>query len=127
MPVRLLRHQQLPPGVRVEHAVELRDRHVFHVREALDARVRDDDVEAAEVLLGLVEERGDLRRVRDVGRDGDAVAAQGFDLLDDGVGGGGRVRVVDDDVGAAARELEREDAALAAAWGQGKEALVETL
>ena len=72
----------------------------------------------AEVRLGLLEERDRLRHVGDVGLDGDAAAAHGLDLGDDGLGGGRAVGVVDDDVGAAAGELERHLLADAAACGR---------
>ena len=83
--------------------------------EALDARVRHDDVEVREVLERLLEEAGDGGGVGDVGLDGDGVAAERLDLGDDGEGRVGGVRVVDDDGGAARGELEGEDAALATA------------
>ena len=113
--VRLLRDQQLAARVDAEHAVELVDRDLADVPEALDTRVRDDGVEAAEVPQRRFKERHDLSRVRDVGLHRDGVPAEGLDLADDGLGFGLRACVVDDDRSAPARELEGEDTALSAA------------
>lgn len=57
----------------------------------------DDDVDAAEGLLGGVEEGGDLRLLGDVGPEGDGLPARLTDRRDRLVGLGGVARVVHDD------------------------------
>lgn len=104
--VGLAGHEELASGVDVEDAVKLLLGHVLEVAEGHHARVGHDDVELAKVLLGLGEHVDNLRHVRDVGLDGDRVAAHGLDLGDELVGRLGAVGVVDHHVGTTAGELE---------------------
>jgi hypothetical protein len=112
--------EELAAGVDAHDAVVLLLGHVLHVAEGDDARVGADDVELAEVLDGLVHHLDGLGDVADVGLDGDGVAAHLLDLLDELVGGLLGVGVVDDDLGAAAGELNGHRRANATA-GAGDE------
>ncbi len=111
----MLGNEELSAGVEAKDLVEVGLSDVLLGAEDLHAGVGDDDVEAAEVGEGLVEEAGDLRHLGDVGLDGDGFAAGRFDGRHHFVGGRGAVGVVDDDAGAALAELERHGGAEAAA------------
>jgi len=97
--------EELAAGVDLEDAVEFLLGDVLEVAEGDDTGVGADNVELAEVLDGLVEELDGLGDLADVGLDGDGVGAVLLDLLDDLVGGVGRVGVVDDDLGTTLSEL----------------------
>jgi hypothetical protein len=112
--------EELAAGVDAHDAVVLLLGHVLHVAEGDDAGVGADNVELAEVLDGLVHHLDGLGDVADVGLDGDGVAAHLLDLLDELVGGFLGVGVVDDDLGAAAGELNGHRRANATA-GAGDE------
>ena len=92
--------EELAARVEAEDAVELLLGDVFQVAEADDARVAADDVEAAEVGDGGVEQLDRLRDLADVGLEGDRVGTQAFDFGDDFFGVLGGVGVVDDDFSA---------------------------
>jgi hypothetical protein len=77
---RFLGGQQQAQDVDVELAVEVLLGDVFQRRELVDAGVVDQDVHAAERLLGLVEQTGDVGALGHVALDGDGLAAGGGDL-----------------------------------------------
>lgn len=108
--------EELATGVDVEDAVELLLGDVLQVTEGDDAGVGADDVELAVVLNGLLEELDGLGDVADVGLDGDGIATVGLDLVDDLLGGLGRVGVVDNDLGTAAGELSGHGGTDTTAW-----------
>lgn len=98
--------EELAAGVDAHDAVVLLLGDVLEVAEGDDAGVGADDVELAEVLDGEVHHLDGLGDVADVGLVGDGVGAHLLDVLDDLVGGVLGVGVVDDDLGAAAGELD---------------------
>ena len=105
----VLGDEELGAAVEVEDAVEVAFGDGGGVDEGFDARIRDDDVQAAEVRDRLVEEFGHGGRFGDVGFDGDGAGVVGFvqgryEL----VGCGGGFAVVDRDGGAAGGELVRD-------------------
>jgi hypothetical protein len=71
----LLRNEQLSACVHCKHTLEFLGRDLGDVSEALDTRGGDYDVDLLEVVLGFREEFFDRGRFRDVGLDGDCVAA----------------------------------------------------
>ena len=73
---------------------------VFDGGELVDAGVVDEDVEAAEVLDGGVDDALGFGGLGDVATDGDGLATGGGDGDDDGVRAGLAGGVVDDDGGA---------------------------
>ena len=83
--------------------------------ESLDTRIRDDDIEFPEMFDSLLEQGCDLGWFGDIGFDGDGAGADGFDVLDDCFGGGGRARIADYDGCAAGGEFEGVLAAHASA------------
>ena len=95
-----LRGEQEAEDVDVEHLVEVFFGDGLDGRELVDAGVVDEDVEAAEVLDGGVDDALGLGGLGDVAADGDGLAAGGGDGGDDGVGAGLAGGVVDDDGGA---------------------------
>ncbi|KAL3305557.1 versicolorin reductase [Colletotrichum asianum] len=114
----LLGDEELAAGVEVEDVlVELLGDVLLGAPDLL-ARVGDDEVHAAEVGDGAVEEVDDLLGLGDVCLEGDGLGAHLLDLGDDLLGGAGGGAVVDDDVGAALAELEG-DAASDTAAGAG--------
>ena len=104
--VGLTSDEELTTGVDVEHAVEFLGGDILEVAERHNAGVGGDDVELAEVSLGLLEQLNGLLDVGNVGLDGNGVAAHSLDLGYDLVGLVVAVGVVDDNVGATAGELE---------------------
>ena len=118
--VRVLADEELGAQVEPEDEVEAGLGDFVEGVEGLHARVRADDVDAAEVGDGGVEEAGDVGDVGDVGLEGDGGAAEGVDLGADGGGAGEVFDVVDDDGGAAGAEFEG-DAGADAAGGAGDE------
>ncbi len=104
--VGLLGDEELAPRVDVEDAVVLLRRDVLDVAEGHDAAVRADDVQLAEDLDRPLEQGLDLVDVRDVGLDRGRVRPALLDLLHDLLGRLRAVRVVHDDLGAAAPQLE---------------------
>jgi hypothetical protein len=85
------------------------------VPETHDPSIAAYDIEAAEVCHRLVHQFGRLGDISDVGLQSDGVGAEGFNLSDDFEGWGFRVRVIDDNFGAAACELDGHCGADAAA------------
>ena len=79
------REHERPADVDVLHQVVLLRLQVERAREVDDARVVDDDVDAAELALGLQDRLGHVVVVAHVADDRQRVAARGADLL------GGRV------------------------------------
>ena len=104
---RSLADEELGASVEVEHVVVLLLGDLLSLVPALGAGVAHDDVDLAEVRLGLLEEALDLGGLADVGLDGDGFGAGAglLDELDDLVGRLFAVGVVDDDAGATAAEL----------------------
>jgi hypothetical protein len=102
-----LADEELCAGVEVEDVVVLLLGDLLGLVPALGAGVAHDNVDLAEVLLGLLEQTLDLGGLADVGLDGDGFGA-GAGLLDQLahlVGGFLAVGVVDYDAGATATEL----------------------
>lgn len=102
-----LADEELGAGVEVEDVVVLLLGDLLGLVPALGAGVAHDDVDLAEVLLGLLEQALDFGGLADVGLDGDGFGAGAglLDELDDLVGRLFAVGVVDDDAGATAAEL----------------------
>lgn len=93
---------------------------IAQVAEAHDTRVATHNVEPAKVRDSVVHQLGRLRHIADIGLQRDGVGAERADLGDDFQRRGLRVRVVDDDFGAAAGQLDGHGGADAAA-GAGDE------
>lgn len=92
----MLRDEELRAAIDTEDVVEFGFGDGFLVNEGLDARVRDDDVEPAEVRDRLVEELRHGGGFADVGFDGDGARGVLFlEGLDEGVGGTAGFAVVD--------------------------------
>ena len=83
----VLRDEELAPRVQGEDLVVDGFGDVVFGAKGFHAGVGDDDVQAAEVGDGFVEEVGHFGRFGDVGLDGDGFAAEGFDFRDDFFGG----------------------------------------
>ena len=83
-------------------------------RADFGARIGDEDVEAAELVPDAVEQALDLRRLADVGLDGESVGAPRTHLLERCLGRRLVLQVVDGDVHAMLGELQRDPAADAA-------------
>lgn len=114
-----LADEELRLAVEGEDVVVLVLADLLRLVPALGPAVAHDNVDAAHVALRLLEETRDLGEARDVCADGDGAGAGGLvgrlggadladamDLVDDGLRRVGGARVVDDDAGAAAGELE---------------------
>ena len=104
---RRLADEELGAGIEVEDVVVLLLGDLLGLVTALGTGVAHDDVDLAEVLLGLLEQALDFGGLADVGLDGDGFGAGArlLDELDDLVGRLFAVGVVDDDAGATAAEL----------------------
>ncbi len=102
----VLSNKELAASIKVEDLVKVLLRHVFLCLESLDARVGDDDVDAAEVRDGLLEERTDFGGFGNVGLDGDRTCAQGEEIRFDFLGGACGFAVVYYDGGTSRAELE---------------------
>jgi hypothetical protein len=87
---------------------------VIEASDQGDAGIVDQDVDGAELVVGLLDHGGDGLAVGDVGGDGDGIAALGFDGIGDRGGLVGSVAVVDGDVGAGICEGQRDGGADAA-------------
>jgi hypothetical protein len=104
---RSLADEELCASIEVEDVVVLLLGDLLGLVPALGAGVAHDNVDLAEVLLGLLEQTLDLGGLADVGLDGNGFGA-GAGLLDQLahlVGGFLAVGVVDNDAGAAATKL----------------------
>lgn len=108
--------EELAAGVNAHDAVILLFSDVLQVAEGNDARVGAADVNLAEVLNGLVEERDGLGDVGDVGLDGNGIAAHVFDLGNYLVGSFAAVGIVDNHLCTAASELKGHLFADSTAW-----------
>lgn len=106
MLVGLAGDEELAAGVDAEDAVELLFGDILQVAEGNDAGVGADNVELTVVLESLREELLSLSDVADISLEGDGVTALALDVVDDLLGGVEGVGVVDDDLGAAAGELD---------------------
>ena len=106
----VLAAQHERPGVHVERHVPVEDLDVHDRLEGAEGRVVDQDVEAAEPVLDLLEHRLDRLGLAHVGQDdvrADAVLlGQGLDLL----GGLDVAQGIDDHVGALLGELQHDRA-----------------
>jgi len=99
-------NEELTPGVNVENAVELLWRDIFHVAERDDTGVGADNVELAEVLLGLVKQLDGLVNVGNIGLDGNGLASELLDLCDNLLSCLSAVGIVDNDISTTTGELE---------------------
>ena len=106
MSVRLSSNEELSSSVDVHNTVVLLLSHISNVAERNNTRVRADDIQFTEVSNGLSEERDDVLYNRNIGLDGDGVAAGSLDLGYDFISCLGGVGVVDDDFGSSSPELE---------------------
>jgi len=104
---RRLADEELCTGVEVKDVVVLLLCNLLRLVPRLGAAVAHDNVDLAEVLFGLLEQALNLADLADIGLDADGLGAGAGALngLDDLIGGGLAVGVVDDDVGAALAEL----------------------
>lgn len=111
----VLGDEELAAGVEVEDLVVVPLRHILFPLEGLHARVRHDDVDAAEVSDGLLEEGVDLGRVGNVGLDGNRTRAQREEIRDHLIRGLRGSAVVYRDAGTSGTELEGDAGTQAAA------------
>jgi hypothetical protein len=102
----LASNKELASGVDVENAVVLLWCDILHVAEGNDTGVGADNVELAEVGLGLLEHLNDLVDIGNVGLDSNGLAAHLLDLVNDFFGGLSAVGVVDDNISTALGKLE---------------------
>lgn len=114
VPVRVLADEELRPEIEPEDEIEALLRDILRLVEGLHARIRADDVDLAEVRLGVFEEAGDFGHLGDVGLDGDGAGAEGVDLRADAVGAVEAFDVVDDHRGTAGAQFEGDAGADAA-------------
>jgi hypothetical protein len=98
--------------VGLELAAVVGDRERFDGADHAEARVGDDDVEAAERLHGRVDRRADLVFLRDVAAEREGLAAEAFDVARELLEQVGAARG-DGNVGALAGELQGEGPARA--------------
>jgi hypothetical protein len=115
--LRLLDANEERFGLRVHRRVPLvetdRQRRLVE-RAHLRTRIGHEDVEASELAPHAADQALDLRRLADVGLDGESVGAARSDLLERGLRRGLVFQVIDRDVDAMIRELQRDAAADAA-------------
>jgi hypothetical protein len=117
MPVGFPCNEELSSCVDVEDAVELLWGDILHVAEGDNTGVGADNVELGECLLCLLEHLDGLVDVGDVGLDGDGLAAELLDFLDNQVGSLSAVGVVDNDIGTTAGKLNSHGFSNTTAYG----------
>ena len=112
-----LADEELGAGIEVEDLVVDFLGDFLGLVPALHAGVAHDDVDAAKVRLGLLEQPRDFRDLGDIGLDGETLGsgAELVDLVDDLVGVSLAVGVVDNNVGATAGEVDGDTSANATA------------
>jgi hypothetical protein len=106
VPVCFPSNEELSPGVNVENAVELLWCDILHVAEGNNAGVGADNVELAEVGLGLLEHLDGLVDIGDVGLDGNGLAAHLYDFINDRLSSLRAVGVVDNNICSTLGKLE---------------------
>jgi len=92
-------NEELTSSVDVENAIKFLWCHILEMSKGDDAGVGADDVEFAEVGLGLLEHRHDLVDVGNVGLDGNGLAAHLDDLVYNRLSSLSAVGVVDNNIG----------------------------
>ena len=104
--VGLTSDEELATSVDAHDTVILLLGDIFEMAKRDNTRVGAADVELAEVGNSPIHELGGLGDVGNVGLDGDCIAPNGLDLLDDLLSSLGAVGVVHDDLGTTTGELQ---------------------
>ena len=99
------------PQVHAERPLPIGDRHLADAAGGGHSRVVDQQIDAAEQAISFVAERLDVGQLRDVTGDRVRGGAARFG----GGGGSGEIQIADDQLGAAAGELDAKRATEAAA------------
>ncbi len=104
----VLRQEERPFQVYVQHLVVVRFRYLGKCRLLFHAGIVDQDVDGAELVVALIHQRAYLVEVSDIGLHNDALGAGLFDPVQRFLGTCRSADVVDNDLGTFFGELTRD-------------------